>query len=203
MPGDLPKAIRTSDAIFENGVPVDFHKSRALALAVNLMGIILFVPFYLIFSYIALRLFTTGQADLFLYHREFADASGGQTALFLVAVLIVVALHEGIHGLCFFLCTGERPVFGFKSVFFYAGAPGWYIRRDCYLIVVLSPLVLITIIGFTLLSFVPESLASLVLLAFTANAAGASGDLWVAMKLLRTPRRTYVHDTGIVSTICF
>lgn len=119
------------------------------------------------------------------------------SALVLIFVTVgMVFLHEGIHGLFFWLFTKEKPRFGFKVVYAFAGAPGWYITKQPYIIVGIAPLVVITIIGFLLLLMVPESWILPLMLFMTMNASGSAGDIYTVLWLMSKPDHILVSDSG-------
>jgi hypothetical protein len=121
---------------------------------------------------------------------------------FILALLLVMVIHELIHGFFFYLFTGAKPVIGFKSVYAYAGAPDWYIKKKYFIVITLSPLVLISSAGFLLLYLLNPPYSSIVFLVMTANAAGCAGDIWMSILLSRKPTETYINDTGVSSVIC-
>ncbi|MEN6480923.1 MAG: DUF3267 domain-containing protein [Anaerolineaceae bacterium] len=119
----------------------------------------------------------------------------------LVIVTVTILLHESIHGLFFWIFTRSKPEFAFKGAYAYAKVPGWYLRRNAYLTTGLAPLVLITLLGFILLKFViPEWLPG-VLVAIVFNAAGAVGDIAVAIWLLTQPKECLAADDGDAVTL--
>jgi signal transduction histidine kinase len=112
----------------------------------------------------------------------------------IVAYIVVMFLHEGIHALAFIL-WGGKPYFGAKlPVALYCGAKDQLFRRNHYLVVGLAPLVVISLaaIVFTLLSPV---LASYTLFASIGNFSGAAGDVWSAQKIRRHPAGVLLEDT--------
>ncbi len=112
----------------------------------------------------------------------------------ILAYLVVMALHEGVHWLVFAL-LGGRPVFGAKLPFaLYCTAPNQVFTRNTYLAVGLAPLVVISLAG-SVLIFLAPTLAPYGQLALIGNFSGAAGDLWAARILLRQPPTTLVQDT--------
>lgn len=110
-----------------------------------------------------------------------------------LAYVLVLALHEGIHGLVFAV-MGGRPVFGTKLPFaLYCGAPNQLFTRNAYLAVGLAPLALISLAGIVFI-FLEPRLAPYVQLALIGNFSGAAGDLWAARLLLRQPPTTFALD---------
>ncbi len=124
----------------------------------------------------------------------------GSVFSFLGGLLLVTAgmlvLHEGLHGLVFWLTTREAPKFAFK--WYYASAsPGeWLLPRRPFLIATLLPLVAITLAGLLLLPFAGASWRFLLILLIVFNASGAAGDLLVALRLFKLPPETLSRDSG-------
>jgi len=112
----------------------------------------------------------------------------------ILAYIVVMFLHEGIHALAF-LFWGGKPYFGAKlPVALYCGAKNQLFRRNQYLVVGLAPLVVISLaaIIFTLVS---PALASYTLFASIGNFSGAAGDVWSVWKIRRHPAKVLVEDT--------
>ena len=163
----------------------------------SLISLILFFLFLVFFIWI-LQVLRQGSVDLsaaFSFFREvrlFPD----QILILLVLTFLMVFLHEGIHGLFFWIFSKEKPRFGFRLVYAYAGSPGWYFAKWPYMIIGISPLVIITIIGFLLLIFVPAGWILPIMLFITLNAGGAAGDIYTVFWLLPKPGNILVHDSG-------
>jgi hypothetical protein len=113
----------------------------------------------------------------------------------LLAYLLVLALHEGVHGLVFAL-LGVRPTFGAKLPFaLYCGAPHQLFTRGGYQAVGLAPLVVISLAGIVLIVLAP-GLAPFVQLGLIGNFSGAAGDLWAARVLLAQPPTALLLDSA-------
>ena len=115
-------------------------------------------------------------------------------AINIVGYIIILPIHEVIHGLAFAF-WGGHPYFGAKwPLALYCGAKDQLFRRNQYLVVGLAPLVVITLAGiiFTLLS---PSLASYTIFATIGNVSGAAGDVWVAKRIWQQPTSVLVEDT--------
>jgi hypothetical protein len=132
------------------------------------------------------------------YHRLIGNTSAVSIILWIVVnvlgYVIILPLHEVIHGLVFAL-WGGKPYFGAKlPLALYCGAKNQLFHRNQYLVVGLAPLVVITLAGivFTLLA---PGLAAYTLLATTGNFSGAAGDVWVARRISRQSRAILVEDT--------
>lgn len=113
-----------------------------------------------------------------------------------ISIAIMLVFHELIHGLFFWLFTQERPRFALKSGYAFAAAPDWYLPRSEYVLVGISPLVVISILSIVFAAFLPPHLSSYLLFVATFNAAGALGDMIVVAWVLRQPDTTFIMDHG-------
>ncbi|MBN1261294.1 MAG: DUF3267 domain-containing protein [Anaerolineae bacterium] len=172
---------------------VDFSHNLRLAIGANLAGILLIF----VFGTAAMRIVGWIRPDIENLTAAFGD-TGDLRILFiaLVVIALLLVVHELVHGLFFWLFTRARPVFGFKGVYAYAGAPQWFLPRNDYFVVALAPLVILTLVCVAWLPVVPPAGVSLLVLAGVANAAGAVGDILIAVWLLTYPKETLVRDTG-------
>ena len=119
----------------------------------------------------------------------------------IVALVLVMLIHELVHGLFFWWFAGQRPTFGVKGLYIYAAAPPEvYFPRNHYLIVGVAPLVLLTLVGLLLMLIVPVVAVPILSLFIAFNAAGAAGDLVMAVRLLSYSPGTLMQDsdTGVV-----
>jgi hypothetical protein len=127
------------------------------------------------------------------------EAVGGIVAVYaalLITLCGVIVLHELTHGLFFWLFTQSRPVFGFRGWYAYAAAPGWYLPRAQFLVVVGAPLIHLSLLGEALLQLVPEAAVPLVLWGLILNAGVAIGDLYLIARLVVAPRAAVIEDRG-------
>ncbi|MPM61676.1 hypothetical protein SDC9_108536 [bioreactor metagenome] len=165
----------------------------------NVLGVILFVLSLWAFTALT-HLLRPGLFDSGVF---FTTSNITQAALnlvvFLVAIVVMLVVHEGFHGLFFWIFSHSRPVFAFKIYYASASAPGWYFPRWQYILVGLAPLVFITLIGIACLAWLPASLILPTWLILVFNTSGAVGDLWVVGNLLRFPASTYILDSGDAS----
>jgi len=132
---------------------------------------------------------------------EFHVSVGLAFPIFLAIIAAFVILHEGIHGLVF-LVFGGKPRFGVKLIggFFpvvYASATGRLLSRNRYLLVGLSPSLVLT--PFFLLTGIlirDDGAALMALTAMAMNIAGSIGDLIVARKVKQFGVGTLFEDTA-------
>lgn len=119
----------------------------------------------------------------------------------LTVLLCTFVLHEAIHGF-FFRVFGGKPKFGIKvlggwrnflwGLVLYATADALYTRSQ-YVVIGLSPLVLISVLAVAASLYGP--LQAYALLAGLANALGAVGDIYMTAKLAKFPPGVMVRDT--------
>jgi len=128
-----------------------------------------------------------------------------QLAVFLLSIILdfvlLVILHEGVHGLCFRLITGKKPIFALGPGYAYAAAPDVYITKIPYLITAVSPLVVLTAVGLAVIPVLPRDILFHASLIIVMNIAGAVGDLWVVGGLLLKSRTLLVRDSGDCVTV--
>lgn len=119
-----------------------------------------------------------------------------------LAVPIVVLLHEGVHGLCIWVFTGHAPRFGATWFGAYAAlADGATLQRNRYLIVIVAPLVVLTLLSGLLLVVVPNWLVPGLNCCATFNVAGAIGDLVLAGWIVRAPTHALIADVGLTTVV--
>ncbi len=118
------------------------------------------------------------------------------TVLCVVATVVMITLHELTHGLFLWLFTREQPRLGFRLFYAYAAAPDWYIPRGQYFVVALSPLALLTLVGFLLLWQLPIWIVPPLLFGMLMNAGGSVGDIAVILWLIAKPSGALIRDIG-------
>ncbi len=117
-------------------------------------------------------------------------------ALTAAAVVVTLTLHEAAHGLAM-SAFGASPRYGVKwrALALYTTAPGYAFTRNQYLVVILAPLASVSLLaGLIMAALAGTPLASLAALGAIVNAAGACGDVWMAVVTGRHPPSAYVID---------
>lgn len=174
---------------------LDLSQNRKLAIGLNVLGLILFFLFALLFTIFAAvsRYNSEGGELAFSIGRDNFWPILGWT---LLVVVLAVVIHELIHALFFRFFTGEWATFGFKGLYAYAAAPQWYIPRNLHIAVALAPLIILSLLGALLIPWIAYELLPALLFFLIINAAGAVGDMATVAWLLRQPRDAYVNDYG-------
>lgn len=174
---------------------LDLSTNKTVMLWLNIAGAALFFAFGYLFLRLAVVLNPSG------FSGNIFPGTLAVIIEILVAYVVVITLHEIVHGLFFWLITRERPKFGFKVIYAFAAAPDWYVPRNPYLVIGLAPLVLISLAGILAIPFVPASYMVVLLFALTINASGAVGDILTIAWVLTQPDDSMVRDEGDAFTI--
>jgi hypothetical protein len=155
----------------------------------NIIGILLFVIYGMIFSRLA---FSVGKMP-----SEGAFRIGlSQIGLALVGTVLISILHELTHGLTMQV-FGASPKYGivWKGLMLYATSPGYAYRRNNYVTIALAPFVFISILVVLGMWLLQGTLWVVLLgLCGAVNASGAIGDMWITMVVLRYASTAYVMD---------
>lgn len=181
-------------------LPPNYHPSGKFDLKnlkqiiiLNLIGLILLIFSIWSFSWIANQIRSGSDISISI---EFSSIPSALIALgkLLLTIIFVLGLHEGIHALFFWIFSKKKPVVGIKGFYAFAAMPGWYFPRNQYILIGISPLIVITLVGILLLVIMPISTLNLILIGLILNASGAVGDLFVVIWLLTKPVNTLALD---------
>jgi len=183
-------------------LPPDFHHQKTLdfsktnvVLALNLAAIpLLFISGWLFGHLINfLRPFTPFPKGIIGFLSLYSVVG---LLAFPLSIILVLVLHELIHGFFFWLYTRERPRFALKAGYAFASAPDWFLPGAQYIVVGISPIVFISIASILLAWVVVSALVPYLLFIATFNAAGALGDILVVAWVLKQPKSILVKDEG-------
>jgi len=162
-------------------------EKRSRVITLNILGVLLFVIFGLIFSSLAVRLGklpSQGEYGL------------SEISLVFVGILLTFVLHELTHGLVMQM-FGAKPKYGiiWKGMMFYATSPGYAYHRNNYVVIALAPFVFISILVVLGIWLLQGTLwVALLGICGIINASGAIGDMWMTMIVLRYATTAYVMD---------
>jgi len=172
---------------------IDLKKDKRLAILLNIGSFIVFaISFYL------LSAFTAWVRPNIITFSGTITVANMLSALGLTVILLL--LHEGIHGLFFWVFSRSRPVFGMRPLYAYAGAPTWFFPRRQYAITALGPLVIIAAVGLLFLMVAPAGWVLMIAFLVAINTGGAIGDIFVFNRLLKSSPTSFANDTGDVVT---
>jgi len=173
---------------------INLKKNKRLALTLNIVAGFVGVPiFFLLASFAAL-------VRPSLMNLSGATMTAGVWVVMLGLVVLLMTIHELIHGFFFWVFTRSRPVFAFRLFYAYAGAPDWYIPTRQFMIVALGPLVIIGAVGVLLMLLVPESWVLFIAFMVALNTGGSAGDILVFTRLFKLSPTCLANDTGDVMT---
>ncbi len=175
---------------------LDLSQNKVAAIALNLGALALFLVFGVWFARLSMRL----RPELWQSGSSVSVASTEIYSL-VIALVLMLVLHELTHGLFFWVFTRQRPVFGFKLMYAYAAAPDWYLARTPFIITGAAPLVLLTLFGILLMLIVPLALVPGLIFFMTFNAAGSIADIYTVMVLLYQPKTVFIQDRGDSFTV--
>jgi Putative zincin peptidase len=155
--------------------------TSGLAARITPLGLVLFVASVAIYALLA---------------RQTLAAAPFPVLLIVVTLVLVVPIHEALHGVGFIM-FGGRPKFGAGIrggvPYFFAICPGKRFSWGRTVITGALPLVAIDIAALALAGYSPLVVPAM--LAFALNTAGAVGDLWILAVILQTPRTASFEDT--------
>lgn len=178
LPADLSPVFR-----------IDLSKDMGLLLRLNAAGLVgLLAAGWGLTAY--LQKMRPGEFDLGLLLTPVGAA--GMVA----ALVVMVVLHEAVHGALFWLFTGRRPQVGIGPYYAYAAARGWYIPRREYTLIGLAPLVVLTWLGLVMLRGAPDALLPGMFVFVVMNAAGSVGDIYIIYTVWRHRSGILIEDLG-------
>jgi hypothetical protein len=173
---------------------LDFSGPRA-AVWLNLAAIPLLFIFGWFFSRIVYYLRSINPSSIGFWSLLNAFSGLGVIALIL-SLIFMLTFHELIHGAFFWIFTSEQPKFALRPGYAYASSPEWCLPRWQYIIVGLSPLVIISLLSILFAIFLASSIVPYLIYIATFNAAGALGDMIVVVWVLRQAPSIFVQDQG-------
>ena len=172
---------------------IDLKKDKRLTILLNIGALIVFAFCFYLLSAITAWL-----------RPDIKTFSGNITVTSILGALgltiLTLLLHEAIHGLFLWIFSRSRPVFGLRPLYAYAGAPNWFFPKRQFTITALGPLVIIGAAGLLLLLLAPISWIFMIVLLVALNTSGASGDVFVFIRLLKSSPTSFANDTGEVVT---
>ena len=173
---------------------LNLSRTRAV-LWMNLAAIPLLVFFGWLFSYLIsiFNSFSPFKNGIFGFFGTFSIL---ELLFCILIIILMLILHELIHGMFFWLFTHDKPRFALKTGYAFAAAPEWYLTKKQYIIVGLSPFLIISITSILLTCYVNACLIPYLLLIATFNAAGSLGDFIVVGWIISQPYMILVKDEG-------
>jgi hypothetical protein len=172
---------------------INLKKNKRLAILLNIAAFFVFI-----LSFIPLSIYggmvRSGTTNIS------GSITVGTMLILIGLTVMVLIIHELIHGFLFWVFTRSKPVFALRLLYAYAGAPNWYIPSRQYAFIALGPLVIIGVVGLFVMMLVPISWILMIAFLVALNTGGAIGDLYVFTRLLKGSKTSIVNDTGDIVT---
>ena len=136
-----------------------------------------------------------------LFNEEMFAASLLRLGVLFLAYFAYIVLHELTHAVAMKAVGGGKVIFGFTGLYAFAGSREDYFDKTAYRCIALAPLVLWGIVFAAATVFVPRSWFWVVWFLQAGNIGGATGDVYVTVKLWNKPASILVMDTGVDMTV--
>lgn len=159
---------------------IDLMNNKKMFIIVNLLNLV-----------IALIMIVIG---LFI-EPGFLDTSPVGFTFFFIGMWVYIILHELVHGVFMKGFSKQRPYYGFKGLYAYAGSKAYFCKSH-YIIIAMAPVVIWGIVLAAINLFVPEVWFWPVYLIQVVNISGAIGDLYVTYLMSKMPEDILVQDNG-------
>ncbi len=171
---------------------LDFTRDSSSYLMVNIMMAMTLLLFFYIFSVFIKNMLP-----------DFEGAALGGFSFWEIMIVLAMSfammfLHEGIHFAVYQAVTGIKPDFSAKAANPHTRMPGIYFNKGVFILLKLTPLVLLTAIFLLLAPIVPMSWMTYFIFFFAGNAAFSSSDLISISQVLRIRGKVYIEDLGDV-----
>jgi hypothetical protein len=172
----------------------DIRSDRKLLVYLNITALVLFLP--LAWFYLILSVSLNPNAANMLQIISPPGSAVTHLLGYLGSAALFIILHEFVHGIFFGVITREMPKFGFRGTYAFAAAPKWFIPRNPYIWIGISPLIVLSFGGIFLIPILPISLLYAYIFGLVINATGAIGDVYIVAWLLLQPGETLISDQG-------
>lgn len=134
---------------------------------------------------------------------EIARNEKGEFFIFILvipALILYVLAHEAVHGFFMKKYSGIKPKYGFTGLYAYAGSEAYFNKKH-YLIIALSPVVILGLILAILNIFGSIDWFWFIFYIQITNISGAAGDLYVSLITRRLPDDILIQDIGVSMTV--
>ncbi len=175
---------------------IDLHKDLATLVKLNIWGMILLFPVSYVLYWLSKILRPQPTSITEIVSPQLSAMA--YIAMIILAFILIMVIHELLHGIVFWRVTHQLPRFGFRGAYAFAAAPDWFIPRNVYFFIGAAPLVIISVVGVLLIPVIPIQFLGAWLFGVLMNAVGAVGDIYILFLLLRLPASILVRDQGDV-----
>lgn len=172
---------------YEEALTFDLKKDKKLVVWLNVLSVFALIPFLPLWFWMTWKMNVQVDPSLNLL-------------ILLIGIVVMLILHEAVHGIFFKLGTDQKVKFGFNGLFAYAGAPGIYYKKKYYLMIGLAPLALVSLLLIVLMLLFREVALLPLYLIFVVHFSGCVGDMYVCAKIRKLPDEALLVDTGLSMT---
>lgn len=162
---------------------IDMKHNGKLVLWLNILSLMLFLPFFPILFRLIAEVRTDHSVFLWL----------------LISMGGLIVVHEGIHAV-FFRCFSKegKVAFKFHGWAFSASMEGHFFSPRAYAVIGAAPVVILSVVLAILgLWGSSDSLRSFAWFLFAMQFSSAAGDFYVLWRFRRLPEDALLEDTGI------
>ena len=167
---------------------VDLGKDKKTFIVINIFAFLILVAMAVLGTIIKPIIFTVDSKFMYLF------------ILTIFFYIIYIIMHEAIHGYFMKKFSGEKVYFGHTWFGAYAGSDAYFNKKH-YIIISLSPVVILGIVLFIINAIVPQSYFWVIYFVQMGNLAGAAGDFYVTYLMSKMPDDTLTQDTGVSMTM--
>lgn len=170
----------------------DKKTARTLTIATLIVTVIVVALGTMLYTAITKQIFLFGKIESWKW------------LIFCVLYILIVIIHELIHGLFYKIYTKEKLTFGLTLYVAYCGVPNLYVYKKPMIYTAMAPCVILS----TLL-LIPMFLVNniydfwLILLVFACHFGGCCGDIYSSylLKFKYKNSTVLINDTGPTQTI--
>lgn len=164
---------------------VDFIRDKKAFIFINLFATIIFIIMLLIGIII-------NPTKKLVFDEHFF----GFLLFAFILLFIYIILHELIHGYFIRKFSGKKAHYGFTGIFAYAGSESYFNKKD-YIIIALSPVVILGIVLLIINLVIPPGYFWIVYFIQINNIAGGVGDYYITYIMSKMPEDTLTQDRGV------
>lgn len=137
----------------------------------------------------------------FLFHERVFGGNMVRVTIFALSIILMIPIHELIHGAVVKCYSDEKLSFGWKLVYAYCGSKEAVLKIKEYFLVALAPLVVFSLFFVSMIFINPvNSTIWYTLEAF--NVSSCAGDIYVTIKLWKKRNADIlISDTGTDMTV--
>lgn len=175
---------------YREAAKIDLDNDQKIATRVNMTSLMVLMPF----AMVLLIMYING-ASFSL------DMGLNGWLTFIISMMAVLLVHEGIHGLAMMLFapSGRKVRFGVSSMMPYAGAPDVYFTKGQFTAIALAPAVILDLALALSLLFLSGTAFYIAYMVLAIHTGGCVGD-FVAVGTMRKLKGSVLVCDNVVQT---